>query len=199
MFIFNCFCLFLPFAYSPLAYSHCMTLLTFLWMTLTLSVSIAWSSHHIPSSQLGSTSHHGDTKSSFARDAGVLVSHTHDAHLCPISPYHQWPNSMLNLQKHSQCSPGSTGEGEQGWGGIFLALLPHEDTSCPPPPREPWLWSRLSPRHQPHSPNEAWCYNYSFPLWFALSCQALPLPSSSHQPLPAQHTLLHTSSSGTRG
>lgn len=89
MLIFNCFCLFLPFAYSPLAYSHYTTLLTFLWMPLTISISIAWSSHHISLSQLGSTSHHGDTKSSFAQDAGVLVHHTHDAHLRPISPYHQ--------------------------------------------------------------------------------------------------------------
>lgn len=28
-------------------------------------------------------------------------------------PCHQWPNSMLNLQKRSQCSPGSAGEHEK--------------------------------------------------------------------------------------
>lgn len=85
MFIFNCLCLFLPFTYSPLAYTHCTTLLRFLWMTPTTGIHIAPSSHHISLFQLGSTSHLGDTKSSFAQYAGAVVHCTHDAHPCPIS------------------------------------------------------------------------------------------------------------------
>lgn len=83
--------------HSPLAYTHHTTLLRFLQMTLTTAVHITQSSHQISVSQLGTTSHFGDMKSSFAKDAGAVVHRTHDP-----SPYYHWPNSRL---KSTQVQP----------------------------------------------------------------------------------------------